>query len=106
VRDEVEAFGSAASDSLLVRREGLLAAIVPAAPQRSIFNSIYYDDPAALAAELDTLEGAYESHGIRAWTVWVPDEDRETARLLGGRGHSLDAAPRAMAMELADLGAL
>ena len=105
VRDEVEAFGSAAPDSLLIRRERLLAAVVPAAPQRSIFNSVHYDDPAALAAELDGLESAYGSHGVRAWTVWVPDEDRETARLLGGRGHSLDAAPRAMAMELADLGA-
>ena len=47
----------------------------------------------------------YESHGVRAWTVWVPDHDRESARLLAARGHALDAAPRAMAMELADLGA-
>jgi len=104
VRDEVEAFGSAAPDSLLIRREGLVASVVPASPQRSLFNSVFYDDPAALAAEVDALEEVYESHGVRAWTVWVPDGDRESARLLGARGHSLDAAPRAMAMELADLG--
>ncbi|HEX7246339.1 MAG TPA: GNAT family N-acetyltransferase [Solirubrobacterales bacterium] len=101
---EVEAFGSAAPDSLVVRREGLLAAIVPASPRRSLFNSVYYEDGAALAAELDALEALYESHGVRAWTVWVPDDDRETARLLDARGHSLDAGPRAMAMELAELG--
>lgn len=106
VRAEVEAFGSAAPDSLLIRREGLLAAVVPAAPQRSIFNSVYYDDAAALAAEIDDLRAVYESHGVRAWTVWVPEADRETARLLGGRGHSLDSTPRAMAMELTDLAAL
>jgi GNAT superfamily N-acetyltransferase len=104
VRDEVEAFGSAAPDSLLIRREGLIASVVPASPQRSLFNSVFYDDPAALAAEVEALEGIYESHGVRAWTVWVPDEDRASARLLGARGHSLDAAPRAMAMELTDLG--
>lgn len=104
VRDEVEAFGSAAPDSLLVRREGLVASVVPASPQRSLFNSVFYDDPAALATEVEALEAAYESHGVRAWTVWVPDGDRESARLLGARGHSLDAAPRAMAMELAGLG--
>jgi len=104
VRDEVEAFGSAAPDSFLIRREGLIASVVPASPQRSLFNSVFYDDPAALAAEVGALEEVYESHGVRAWTVWVPDGDRESARLLGGRGHSLDAAPRAMAMELADLG--
>ena len=97
---EVEAFGSAAPDSLVVRREGLRAAVVPASPQRSLFNSVYYEDPAALVAELDALEALYESHGVRAWTVWVPDDDRETARLLGARGHTLDAGPRAMAMEL------
>lgn len=105
VRDEVEAFGSAAPDSLLIRRERLLAAIVPASPQRSLFNSVYYDDPVALADEVEALEEIYESHGVRAWTVWVPDDDRETARLLGARGHTLDASPRAMAMDLSELGA-
>jgi hypothetical protein len=51
VRDEVEAFGCAAADSLLIRRKGLLASVV-----------------------------------------------------LDSRGHSLDGAPRAMAMDLGDLG--
>ncbi len=106
VRDEVEAFGSGAPDSILIRREGLIASVVPASPQRSLFNSVFYDDPAALAGEVDTLAALYESHGVRAWTVWVPDSDRETARLLASRGHALDAEPRAMAMELADLGAV
>jgi GNAT superfamily N-acetyltransferase len=105
VRGEVEAFGSAAPDSLLIRRSGLLASVVPASPQRSVFNSVFYDDPAALEAEVEALEEIYESRGVRAWTVWVPDEDRESARLLGACGYALDAAPRAMAMALADLGA-
>jgi GNAT superfamily N-acetyltransferase len=100
VRSEVEAFGSAAPDSSLVRRGGLLAAVVPASPQRSLFNSVFYDDPVTLATEVDALEETYRSHGVQAWTVWVPDEDRESARLLAARGHVLDAAPRAMAMEL------
>jgi GNAT superfamily N-acetyltransferase len=103
LRDEVEAFGSGAPDSFLVRREGLLAAVAPASPQRSVFNSVYYEDPAVLGHELDELGETYDSHGVRAWTVWVPDEDRETARMLADRGHLLDAEPRAMAMFLADL---
>jgi GNAT superfamily N-acetyltransferase len=103
VRDEVEAFGSAAPDSSLIHRDGLLAAVVPAAPQRSIFNSVHYDDPAALAKELAALGEAYEEQGVHAWTVWVPDHDRATARLLDSRGHRLDAAPRAMALDLGDL---
>ncbi len=85
LRGEVEAFGSGAPDSFLVRREGLLAAVVPASPQRSVFNSIYYEDPAVLRQEVDELKQIYDSHGVRAWTVWVPDEDRETARMLADR---------------------
>jgi GNAT superfamily N-acetyltransferase len=100
VRDEVEAFGSGHPDSRLLRPGGLLASVAPAAPQRSLFNSVFYDDPAALPREYEVLTEAYDAAGVAAWTVWVPDEDRETARLLMERGHALDAAPRAMAMNL------
>lgn len=103
VREEVVAFGSAAPGSKLVRHEGLVASVAPTAPQRSLFNSVYYDDPRALLARLDALAETYDAHGVRAWTVWVPDADRESARLLSARGHSLDAAPRAMAMALEGL---
>jgi GNAT superfamily N-acetyltransferase len=105
VRDQVEAFGSAAPGSLLIRQQDLLAAVVPSSPQRSFFNSVFYGDRTVLAREIEGLAEAYHSHGVRAWTVWVPDEDRDSARLLADRGHELDAAPRVMAMELADLGA-
>lgn len=101
IRDEVEAFGSGAPASRLIRRDGLLASVVPASPQRSLFNSVYYDDPGALPEALDALAETYDAEGVRAWTVWVPDADRESARLLASRGHVLDAEPRAMAMELA-----
>jgi len=103
VRWEVEAFGSAAPDSRLLRHDGLLAAVVPASPQRSVFNSVQYDDPARLAARLDELGAIYDSQGVRAWTVWVPAADRASAELLASRGHLLDAAPRAMALDLEDL---
>jgi GNAT superfamily N-acetyltransferase len=105
VRDEVEAFGSGAPESRLIRRDGLLAAVAPASPERSVFNSVFYEDGGVLAAELDALAASYDEAGVRAWTVWVPDEDRDTAALLDSRGHLLDAAPRAMAMELGDVGA-
>ncbi|MGH2974006.1 MAG: GNAT family N-acetyltransferase [Solirubrobacterales bacterium] len=105
VRHEVEAFGSAAESSILIRRPGVLAAVVPASPQRSIFNSVFYDAPAGLAAEIGALAAAYDASGVRAWTVWVPDVDRASAELLAGRGHALDGAPRAMALDLADLAA-
>jgi GNAT superfamily N-acetyltransferase len=100
VRDEVEAFGSGAPSSRLIRREGLVASLTPVSPQRSLFNSVFLDEPAALAGEYEALAETYDSAGIDAWTVWVRDEDRASAELLAVRGHVLDAAPRAMAMEL------
>jgi GNAT superfamily N-acetyltransferase len=100
---EVEAFGSAAPGSRLIRHEGLTAALVPAAPERSVFNSVQYESPAALAVHLDQLSKSYEDEGVRAWTVWVPDADRASAELLADRGHLLDGSPRAMALDLDDL---
>jgi GNAT superfamily N-acetyltransferase len=103
VREQVEALGSAHSDSVLIRRPGLLAAIVPSSPRRAFFNSVFYSDPATLRTEVGALADVYDSHGVDAWMAWVPDEDRDSARMLADRGHVLDASPRAMAMELSDL---
>lgn len=103
VREEVEAFGSGAPDSSLIRRDGLIASLTPATPERSLFNSVFYDDAAELPGALAELRGIYEQAGVRAWTVWVPDSDRGTAELMATRGHVLDAAPRTMALELSDL---
>lgn len=105
VLHEVTAFGSAAPDSELALHPGLTAAVVPASPDRSVFNSVYYEDAGQLAARADELAATYAARGVRAWTVWVPDSDRESAAMLAARGHSLDGAPRAMALDLDDLAA-
>ena len=105
VREEAVAFGSGNPSSKLIERDGLIASVTPAAPQRSLFNSVYYEDPGALREEIDALAEIYDAAGVRAWTVWVPDDDRDSARMLAERGHLLDAEPRAMAMELAGLDA-
>lgn len=103
---EVEAriFATGAGSSRLIERDGLVAAVTPLAPERSLPNSVYYTDPEALAGALDELSSEYEAAGVRAWTVWVPDDDRHSAELLERQGHALDAEPRAMALSLADLG--
>lgn len=91
---------TAAKSARAFERPGLLAAIVPATPERSVFNSVIYDDAEALAAARDELDEIYTDAGVRAWTVWVPETDAVSARMLDEAGHRLDAAPRAMAMEL------
>jgi GNAT superfamily N-acetyltransferase len=81
----------------------VLAAIFPMAPERSVFNSVFYEDGERLLASLDRIAAEYDRAGVRAWTVWVPEADEPVARGLAGAGHLLDAGPRAMAMEISAL---
>jgi len=82
---------------------GTLASIIPSSPERSVFNSVFYEDGERLIASLDRIADAYDEAGIRAWTVWVPEADRTTAAALEEAGHVFDAEPRAMAMALSEL---
>lgn len=84
-------------------RDGIRAAIVPRAPSRSVFNSVFFEDGAALLGSLDDVHGAYVDAGVRAWTVWVPDDDLGTGEALGLEGHVLDAEPRYMGMDIDEL---
>lgn len=84
-------------------RDDVLAAIVPIAPERSVFNSVFYRDGDALIASLGEIASAYEEAGVRAWTVWVPEDDTETAAALERAGHLDDAQPRDMGMGLSEL---
>lgn len=80
-------------------RDGVLAALVPASPGRSVVNAVVYQDPDALAAAYDEIAAAYDAIGAK-WTVWVHSGDGATAALLEHEGHVLDAAPEAMAADL------
>jgi GNAT superfamily N-acetyltransferase len=102
-RVEVEAFGGAAIDSFVLHRDRLVAAVNPSAPLRSFLNSVFYAHGAALAHQIEDVENDYRANAVTAWAVWVPDRDLRSANLLARRGYSLDAAPRAMAIALADL---
>jgi GNAT superfamily N-acetyltransferase len=91
------------SDGRVIERDGVMAAIVPSCPTRSVVNCVVYSDAAALGDGLDEVAAEYEGAGVHAWTVWVPEHDREAAELLERAGHVLDARPAAMVRELGDL---
>lgn len=83
----------------LLELDGVIAAVNGAVGERSVFNSVVYLDPVALAAVREELAVAYADAGC-SWTVWVPEHDVGTARMLEAAGHTLDAQPRAMGLEL------
>jgi GNAT superfamily N-acetyltransferase len=95
--------GRSSEGAAVIERDGVVGAIVPRIPERSVVNSVVYPDAASLGAALDELAAAYDEAGVRAWTVWVPEGERDVAGLLEAAGHRLDASPLAMVLDLADL---
>ena len=81
-----------------VERDGVGALVTPTVPERSIVNSVIYKRGSDIPAAYNWLEQEFAS--VQAWTVWVPDEDRATAKFLESRGHKLDANPAAMVLNL------
>jgi GNAT superfamily N-acetyltransferase len=103
-RDALKSFirlvGGGAGTSQVLEHPGVTASVVPSIPDRSIVNSVAYNDTASLEAAMEDLTAAYDDAGIQAWTVWVPEDDRDAAALLDAAGHRLDATPTAMMADL------
>ncbi len=95
--------GAGAGSSRVLEPDGVTASVVRAIPDRSIVNSVAYRDTDSLAAALEKLAAEYDAAGIEAWTVWVPEDDRDAAALLEASGHRLDATPTAMIADLSEL---
>ena len=79
---------------------GVTGCAVPACPDRSIPNSVTYEDAGSLLERRDELAGFYAEAGIEAWTVWVPEFDAEARAGLERAGHVFDGEPMAMVLEL------
>jgi GNAT superfamily N-acetyltransferase len=82
--------------------DGVLASVVPAAPERAVVNAVLYRSVDALEAAYDEVAAAYRDIGAQ-WTVWVWPGDDAAARFLESRGHALDAQPMAMGHDLTDV---
>jgi GNAT superfamily N-acetyltransferase len=82
---------------------GVLAAVFPARPERSVFNAVVYEDPDALLAVRDELDAGYVAAGVHAWTVWVRPEHDTLRRALQAAGHAFDGQPMLMAASVDEL---
>lgn len=100
LRHWYELVGAASPGAQVIEREGVSAFVLPAVPERSVFNAVLYRSADRLAVCTDDLTQRYEDAGIEAWCVWVPEDDRAAAASLEQAGHVLDASPAAMLREL------
>ena len=96
--------GSASEGARVLEPDGVMAAVVPAAPERAVVNGVLFRSAPQLEAAYDELASAYAEIGAK-WTVWVPpgEDGDAAARFLKSRGHVLDAQPVAMAHDLKGL---
>lgn len=96
----IRTMAHASPGGAVFEREGVIAAVIPACPDRSLVNCVVFRDAGALAASLAELGAAYGRAGVRAWTVFVPDHEREAIALLEEAGHAFDGEPAAMYLDL------
>jgi len=84
---------------------GVVGAVVPSVPHRSMPNSVVYEDPRVLDddAVLDAIGATYSQAGVHAWTVWVRPGDEWLTERLAARGHVHDAEPMLMAAPLDEM---
>jgi predicted N-acetyltransferase YhbS len=90
--------GSASDGARIIERDGIVAAVVPAAPERAVVNSTVCQSVDGLHSAYDEIAAAYEEIGA-TWTVWARDDDRAVAEFLESHGHALDAQPMGMVHE-------
>jgi len=74
----------------------VLAAVTPAAPDRSLPNSVKTGGLADVVAALPALRELYAAAGIRAWTVWVQPEHGELRAALEAAGFAIETAELSM----------
>jgi hypothetical protein len=100
LRDALRWLGGGSDGAFAWEAPGITAAVVPAVPERSIVNSVVFDDAGALEAAYEDLVGVYAAAGISAWDVWAPDYESGAVAFLESRGHAFDGQPAAMTLDL------
>jgi ribosomal protein S18 acetylase RimI-like enzyme len=90
----------AAEGAWFLELDGVVAAVNPRVPERSLPNSVIYADEASLERALPELARVYDDAGVLAWTVWVPAHHQRTRQMLAEAGHVQDANSAAMLASL------
>jgi GNAT superfamily N-acetyltransferase len=94
----------AQAGSVTEPRPGVLATIVPSAPEVAIANVILYRDAEAMSdALLDELQDAHVAAGARRWLVWMHPGHEALGERLAARGHIPVERPLMVGSELRDM---
>jgi ribosomal protein S18 acetylase RimI-like enzyme len=98
-----EEYARGASGAMVLRRDGVAAAVFPEGPERGVYNNAVLDrglGAEALQTAVATMEYVYAAAGVDRFAAWVHESDPLAAAHLEERGYTLSETTRAMGMEL------
>ena len=92
--------GGHAQDGTVLERDGLVASIVPSAPDSPTLNAAVAIEPDAAAGHLEELAALYTRARIRRWGVWLDGGATTAAHRLARAGMAVTSASPGMGAEL------
>jgi GNAT superfamily N-acetyltransferase len=101
--------GGNARQGRVVRLDGLVASVVPSAPDSPALNAVVALEPAAAPYALNDLADRYASAGVRRWAIWIDGgawditaELRRSGLIIASASPGMGAAIAGLDLELDD----
>src|SRR5690349_7500740 len=95
--------GRHAMQGAVLERPGVVASIVPAAPESPTLNAAVALDPDAAAQALPELAERWHEARVNRWGVWLDGRAKRVARALQKAGLTLTASSPGMGAALEDI---
>jgi ribosomal protein S18 acetylase RimI-like enzyme len=95
--------GGHAGPGHVVERDGIVASIVPTAPDSPTLNAIVALEPDQAPTHLEEMQRRYKDAGVRRWGVWLDDHASLVAQQLNQAGMVITTASPGMGAVIGDL---
>jgi GNAT superfamily N-acetyltransferase len=95
--------GGSARHGFVIERPGLIASVVPSAPDSPALNAAVAIDPQAAPEALRELEDRYARAHVRRWAIWVDGAAHDVTAELKRSGLAVASASPGMGASLDDL---
>jgi ribosomal protein S18 acetylase RimI-like enzyme len=95
--------GHASGHGSVLQREGLVASVVPGAPESPTLNAAVAIDPEKAPQHLEELTRNYDGAKVRRWGIWLDGRATPAAHALTEAGMVVTTASPGMGAAIADL---
>ncbi|HEX6023080.1 MAG TPA: GNAT family N-acetyltransferase [Solirubrobacter sp.] len=95
--------GGSAKHGFVITKPGLVASVVPSAPDSPALNAAVAIEPQTALEHLEELEVRYGDAGVRRWAIWVDGSARAVTSELRYAGMAIASASPGMGAVIDDL---